>query len=80
MTTDTRDADLKGVGIALLAGNNLLRPHPLGGSTRDSGGIMTMFVIAAVGFVGMAIALLNDGSDIDFRNRQLAGAYRHRWA
>ncbi|AJW38635.1 MULTISPECIES: hypothetical protein [unclassified Rhodococcus (in: high G+C Gram-positive bacteria)] len=41
---------------------------------------MTMFVMAAVGFVGMAIALLNDGSDIDFRNRQLAGAYRHRWA
>lgn len=44
------------------------------------GGIMTMFVMAAVGFVGMAIALLNDGSDIDFRNRQLAGAYRQRWA
>lgn len=41
---------------------------------------MTMFVMAAVGFVGMAIALLNDGSDIDFRNRQLAGAYRQRWA
>ncbi|WP_269744627.1 hypothetical protein [Rhodococcus sp. AW25M09] len=41
---------------------------------------MTMFVMAAVGFVGMAIALLNDGSDIDFRSRQLAGAYRYRTA
>lgn len=39
-----------------------------------------MFVMAAVGFVGMAIALFNDGSDIDFRNRQLASAYRKRWA
>ncbi|MFI8565152.1 hypothetical protein ACIGGF_01120 [Rhodococcus sp. NPDC078407] len=41
---------------------------------------MTLFVIATVGFVGMAIALLNDGSDIDFGNRQLASAYRQRWA
>ncbi len=39
---------------------------------------MTLFVLATVGFVGMAIALLNDGSDIDFRGRQLAGAYRQR--
>lgn len=49
-----------------------------GGSTRDSGGIMTLFVMATVGFVGMAIALLNDGSDMNFRGRQLAGAYRQR--
>jgi hypothetical protein len=39
---------------------------------------MTLFVMATVGFVGMAIALLNDGSDMNFRGRQLAGAYRQR--
>lgn len=39
---------------------------------------MTLFVVATVGFIGMAIALLNDGNDIDFRSRQLAGAYRQR--
>ena len=78
--TDTRDGRLNRVENALLTGNNRVRPSPHSGSARDSGGIMTMFVMAAVGFVGMAIALLNDGSDIDFRNRQLAGAYRQRWA
>ncbi|WP_268963056.1 hypothetical protein [Rhodococcus sp. NKCM2511] len=41
---------------------------------------MTMFVVAAIGFVGMAVALLNDGSDIDFRSRQLSGAYNRHWA
>ena len=39
---------------------------------------MTLFVMATVGFVGMAIALLNDGSDMNFRGRQLAVRARQR--
>lgn len=41
---------------------------------------MSMFLMAAVGFVGLAFAMLSDGGDMNFANRQLAGAYRARMA
>lgn len=41
---------------------------------------MTIFFMAAVGFVGMAFAMLNEGRDLNFQNRQMAGVYRSRWA
>lgn len=67
--------------IPLTIGQHTDLACPLGRiRTTYSGEIMTLFVLAAVGFVGMALALLDDGSDIDFRSRQLAGAYRRRWA
>ncbi len=44
------------------------------------GDTMTMFVIAAVGFFGLAAAMLNSGSDLEFNNRQMASVYRSRWS
>ena len=39
-----------------------------------------MLLMAAVGFLGMAAAMLHSGHDLDFDNRQISGAYRSRWA
>lgn len=44
------------------------------------GNIMAIFFMAAVGFVGMAFAMLSEGRDLNFENRQMAGVYRSRWA
>jgi len=45
-----------------------------------SGEIMAMFLMATVGFFGIAVAMLNSGRDLEFNNRQMAGVYRSRWA
>lgn len=49
------------------------------GRTAILGDTMTMFVIAAVGFFGMAAAMLHSGSDLEFNNRQMSSVYRSRW-
>ncbi|MGA9869997.1 MAG: hypothetical protein WBQ44_02445 [Rhodococcus sp. (in: high G+C Gram-positive bacteria)] len=44
------------------------------------GDTMAMLVMTTVGFVGLAMAMLGSGSDLDFGNRRVASAYRQRWA
>ncbi|WP_268959785.1 hypothetical protein [Rhodococcus sp. P1Y] len=41
---------------------------------------MAMFWMATVGFFGIAAAMLHSGNDLQFNNRQMASAYRSRWA
>ncbi|SNT23512.1 hypothetical protein SAMN05421642_111231 [Rhodococcoides kyotonense] len=41
---------------------------------------MTMFLMGAVGFVGLAMALLDSGRDLNFNNRQMRAVYRSRWS
>lgn len=45
-----------------------------------SGDTMAMFLMASVGFFGLAAAMLNSGRDLEFNNRQMASVYRSRWA
>jgi hypothetical protein len=52
----------------------------VGGRTAILGDTMTMLLMATVGFLGMAAAMLHSGHDLDFDNRQISGAYRSRWA
>lgn len=40
---------------------------------------MSMFVMATVGFFGIAFALLHSGRDLEFDNRKMANVYRSRW-
>ncbi|MGB7239202.1 MAG: hypothetical protein WBD41_24895 [Rhodococcus sp. (in: high G+C Gram-positive bacteria)] len=40
---------------------------------------MTLLLMATVGFLGIAAALLHSGHDLDFDNRHITGAYRSRW-
>jgi hypothetical protein len=40
---------------------------------------MTLFLMGAVGFIGLAMAMLDSGRDLNFNNRQMAGVYRSRW-
>ncbi|WP_261768632.1 MULTISPECIES: hypothetical protein [Nocardiaceae] len=40
---------------------------------------MTLFLMGAVGFVGLAMAMLGSGRDLNFDNRQMTAAYRSRW-
>ncbi|WP_281249947.1 hypothetical protein [Rhodococcoides yunnanense] len=41
---------------------------------------MAMFTMAAIGFIGLAMAMLDSGRDLNFNNRQMANIYRSRWA
>lgn len=41
---------------------------------------MAMFLMATVGFIGIAAAMLHSGRDLEFNNRQMSGVYRSRWA
>nr|WP_296771729.1 hypothetical protein [Rhodococcus sp. (in: high G+C Gram-positive bacteria)] len=41
---------------------------------------MAMFLMATVGFIGIAAAMLHSGRDLEFNNRQMSGVYRARWA
>lgn len=41
---------------------------------------MATFLMAAVGFFGLAAAMLGSGRDLEFNNRQMAIVYKSRWA
>ncbi len=41
---------------------------------------METILMAAVGFFGLAVAMLGSGRDLEFNNRQMANVYRSRWA
>ncbi|WP_338891507.1 hypothetical protein [Rhodococcus sovatensis] len=80
MTVDTCDGALICMSIRLRLGNNQDHQRPRSGRTAILGDTMTMLLMATVGFLGMAAAMLHSGHDLDFDNRQISGAYRSRWA